>query len=289
MASERLLIRSRPALCDGRMIVALSGWMDGGDVSTGTVEWLVRTLEAAKVAEIAPEGFYLYNFPGSMEIAALFRPSTKIEDGLIISYEPPASEFYCDPTSNLLLFNGKEPHLNWSAYADGLFSFAQDAGVKTIYFVGSVAGTVPHTREPRLTSSVSDECVKRALEPLGVRFTDYEGPASFATFLMTQAGQHGLMMASLVAEVPAYIQGTNPKSIEAVVRKLAAMLGLRISLDRLRAITDAWEKRLHELLEREEELARHIEKLEADYDNEVFDSELGDLKEWLQQRGIRVD
>jgi len=28
---------------------------------------------------------------------------------------------------------------------------------------------------------------------------------------------------------------------------------------------------------------------EEDYDNEIFDSEMGELKNWLEQQGIRVD
>jgi len=96
-------------------------------------------------------------------------------------------------------------------------------------------------------------------------------------------------MASLVAEIPAYIQGTNPKSVEAVVRKLAAILGLAVDVDDLREVTDAWEKRLHEVLDGERDLAKYIHKLETDYDNHVFDTQMGELKEWLQQRGVRVD
>jgi hypothetical protein len=37
------------------------------------------------------------------------------------------------------------------------------------------------------------------------------------------------------------------------------------------------------------ELANNIHKLEEDYDNEIFNSEMGDLKQWLEQQGIRVD
>jgi predicted ATP-grasp superfamily ATP-dependent carboligase len=271
------------------MVLAFSGWMDGGDVSTGTVEWLVKTLGARPAAEIGPEGFYIYNFPGSMEISALFRPHTEIEDGLITAYQPPTNRFFYDQKHELLLFTGREPNFNWSDFADCLLTFASQAGVSVLYFIGSVAGAVPHSREPRLTSSVSDESLKPALEPYGIRFTSYEGPASFTTYLMTLAGGRGLRMASLVAEIPAYIQGTNPKSIAAVVRKLAALLKLQIGLDPLRDLTEAWEKRLNEVLEREQDLVKYIRKLEADYDDEVFDTQMGDLKEWLQQRGVRVD
>ena len=74
MASEKLKINSRPNLKGGRLLLAFSGWMDGGDVSTGTVNRLVEDLNAVPVAEIDPEQFYIYNFPGDMETVALFRP-----------------------------------------------------------------------------------------------------------------------------------------------------------------------------------------------------------------------
>jgi predicted ATP-grasp superfamily ATP-dependent carboligase len=289
MACEPLEIDAKPRLRDGRLVLAFSGWMDGGDVSTGTVDWLVRKLRARRVARIKPERFYIYNFPGSMDISALFRPHTRIQAGLIKAYEPPENLLYHAPKPGLLLFRGREPNFGWSDFADCLFSFASETGVSTFYFVGSFAGGVPHTREPRLWAAVSDNSLKPALERYGVGFTDYEGPASFSTHLLRHAARHGLRMATLVAEIPAYIQGTNPKSIEAVTRKLTAILGLQVDLGELRRLAAAWEERVNSLLEEKADLVQYIRKLEEDYDNEVFDTQMGDLKEWLQQQGIRVD
>jgi predicted ATP-grasp superfamily ATP-dependent carboligase len=289
MAADRLRMQACPRLTDGRMILALSGWMDGGNVSTGTVEWLAKTLAAHEVARIEPQDFYIYNFPGPMELSALFRPYTKIEDGLVTAFQPPENRLFCSADSRLTLFRGREPNFRWIDFADCLFSFAAQAGVSAFYFVGSVAGAVPHTREPRLMSAVSDEGLKATLNQYGVGFTNYEGPASFSTLLLREAPSRGVHMASLVAEIPAYIQGTNPKSIEAVVRKLAAMLGLQVPLGELRTLSTAWEERLNEVLEQKPDVAKHIRKLEEDYDNEVFDTQMGDLKEWLEQQGIRVD
>lgn len=286
--NEELKVHSWPTLRDGRMVLALSGWMDGGDVSTGTVNWLATALGAKKVAEIEPEPFYIYSFPGSMEISALFRPHTKIEDGVVTAYEPPTNIFYCDGTGNVL-FCGKEAHFRWREFSDCLFTFASRAGVTSLYFIGSVASAVPHTRQPRLMSAVSDESVKAQIERYVTKFTDYEGPASLSTYLLAEAHERGLRMASLVAEIPAYVQGTNPKCIETVVRRLAAILDLKVDLDPLRSISDAWEKRVNRALESQQDLTEYIRKLEADYDNEVFDTQMDDLKEWLQQRGIRLD
>jgi proteasome assembly chaperone (PAC2) family protein len=263
--------------------------MDGGDVSTATVRVLTEKLGARKLAEIDPEGFCIYSFPGSMEMAALFRPHTKIGDGLIRSYELPSNTFHYDQKNDLILFVGKEPNLLWKDFADCIFRVCSEFGVKMVYFIGSVAGLVPHTREPRLLCSVSEVGLKEKFEAYGVKFTNYEGPASFITFLTSIAGEHGVNIASLVATIPAYVQGSNPKCVEAVTRKLAGMLGLQIELDDMRDISDEFERRLTEVVEEQPELAKNVRKLEEDYDNEVFDHEMGDLKNWLQQQGIRLD
>jgi len=289
MASEKLRILARPKLTDTRMLLGFSGWMNGGDASTGTIEWLAGELKARKLAEIEPEGFYIYNFPGSMEIAAMFRPHCTIRDGLVTAFDPPRNEFRYSEPDNLILFTGKEPNLAWPEYAECMFSLASAFDVRTMYFVGSVAGVVPHTRDPRLSCSVSEEGLKDSLQPFGVRFTNYDGPASLITFMLTLAGERGMKMATLVAEIPAYVQGKNPRSIEAVSRKLAGMLGLKIHLDRLRRISDEFERKVDEVVQRKPELVELIRKLENDYDNELFDTEIGDLKEWLEERGIRPD
>jgi proteasome assembly chaperone (PAC2) family protein len=289
MAAAPLKILSLPKLTNGRMVIAFSGWMDGGNVSTGSVEWLVRTLAASKVAEIDPEGFFIYNFPGSMEVSALFRPHTSYENGQIIAYEPPENEFYCSEAERVIFFTGKEPNLNWERFADCIFRFAAAAGVTTLYFVGSVGGTVPHTREPRLRCTVSDARLKPLLEPFAVRFASYDGPASFSTHLLVRAAARGLAMVNLVAEIPAYIQGTNPKSIEAVIRRLAGILKLEVDVRELRDLGTVWEERLNAALERREDVSTQIRKLEENYDSEVFDTEMGELKEWLEEQGIRVD
>ena len=72
-----------PSLENATLVLAFSGWMDGGEVSTGTVRRLVDLLGADQIADIDPEPYYIYNFPGSMEVAALFRPHIEIEEGLV--------------------------------------------------------------------------------------------------------------------------------------------------------------------------------------------------------------
>jgi predicted ATP-grasp superfamily ATP-dependent carboligase len=278
-----------PNLEGGAMVVALSGWMDGGSVSTGAVEWLARQLDARTAGEIDPSDFYLFNFPGTMEFAALFRPSTRIENGRVVAYQPPENVFACAAEQRLALFHGKEPHLLWDRFADCVFEGARRCRIKRLYFIGSVGGAVPHTREPRIFCTISDEALRPELARVGVRFSNYEGPASFSTLLFNRAPAAGLELASLVAEIPAYVQGVDPHGVEAVLRKLLALLGLQLDLSEVRTMATHWESRINEALADKEELSGHIRKLEEDYDNDVFDTQMGDLKIWLEQQGIRVD
>ena len=130
--------------------------------------------------------------------------------------------------------------------------------------------------------------MKPRFEAYGMKFSDYEGPASVITYLTTRAKEEGIEMASLVATIPAYVQGANPKCIVATTRRLAGILGIHVNLDDLQTTADEFEKKLSELVQEQPELAENIVKLEQDYDNEIF-GEMGDLKNWLHQKGLRLD
>src|SRR4051812_47648534 len=141
--ADALTVHDCPTLDQATLVLAFTGWMDGGDVSTGTVRRLVDLLGADPVADIDPEPFYLYNFPGSMELAALFRPEIKITDGLLKSIDMPENVFYCHEPANLLLFLGKEPNLLWRTFGDCVLEFARQTNVRRVLFVGSFGGPIP--------------------------------------------------------------------------------------------------------------------------------------------------
>jgi len=271
--SDLLSVTRCPALDHATLVLALTGWMDGGDVSTGTVRRLVHLLGAEPIAEIDPEPFYIYNIPGSMDVAALFRPHVKVEDGLTKSVDMPTNTFYCHEPANLVLFIGKEPNLRWRAFGECLLRLAGNVGVSRILFVGSFGGSVPHTRQPRLYVSCSDPELLEEMEQYGLRRSVYEGPGSFTSYLMTQAESAGLQMISLAVEIPGYLQGTNPLSIEAVTARLAKILKLPLDLASLRPASTAWELEVSSAVEENEEMAQTVRKLEEQYDNELLENE----------------
>jgi len=289
MSQDPLHIIETPKLINPTMIIGLSGWMDGGDVSTGTVEYFCGAWQCRKLAEIHPDDFYIYNFPGPMDFTAMFRPHVEIEQGIIQQLDQPKNTFFYNEQNQLIFFLGKEPHLRWNQFIDSVLTLAQNFNCRRIYFIGSFAGLVPHTREPHITCTVSQEVLKRDFHNYNIRMSSYQGPASIMNCLIRAAEQIGLDMISLVAEIPAYVQGRNPRCIEAVVKRMAALLGIHVDLDELREIADEVERKLDKVVKSRPELVEHIKKLEENYDAEMFDSDLGDLKQWLEKQGIRLD
>ncbi len=289
MACKNLRIDKTETIDNGILLLGFGGWMDGGSVATGSIRYLVNSIDAARCAHIDSQGFYLYNFPGDMEVSAMIRPHAKINDGLIEEFDPPENEFFSSAEHNLCFFTGKEPNMGWEDYADCMFEFCKESGIKSIYSIGSVAGVTPHTREPRISFSASHPELREKLLELGLRPADYEGPASIVTYLTVRAADEGLKMASLVAEIPAYIQGYNPRGVETTVRVVGRLTGLHLELDDLKAIGEEYLFKLGEVVEEQPDLAEKIKELERDYDREAFSREMSDLRGWLGEGGIRVD
>jgi predicted ATP-grasp superfamily ATP-dependent carboligase len=140
-----------------------------------------------------------------------------------------------------------------------------------------------------MTFSVSDEKLKSLLSQPGLRFSNYDGPAGIITYMTYRASREGVDMLNMVAEIPAYVQGYNPRCIETAVRFISRLLDLQINLDELRETGDEFEKKLNDIVDNQPELAKKITELEEDYDNQIFDTQMGDLKEWLHEKGIRLD
>ena len=282
---DSLKIYNKPSLKNPRMIIGFSGWMDGGDVSTGTIQYLKFRLHARKFAEIDAQKFYLFNFPSVMQETVQFRPNTRIQNGLIVNFQYPKNEFFYNEKNNLILFSGKEPNINWDEYADCIFKIAREFAVKKIYFTGSVAGLIPHTRRVRVTCYFSSKKQKEESSDSEIKFSNYQGPASLTTLLTKLSPEKGIEMSNYVAEIPIYIQHRNPKAIKTVIEKLAQLLKIEIDMSDLSLESTNFEKRIDKLASQQPLLLEQIKKLEENYDKEFF-KENGGFEEWLKLHGI---
>ena len=282
---SQLIIERQPKIKNARMVVSFTGWMNGGDVSTGTVDYIRSKLKAVKFAEINPNPFYIFNFPGPMEMADEFRPYARVEQGILKDFFFPKNEFYYHEESNMILFKGKEPNINWEDYAGYIFELGEKYNLKRMYFIGSVAAATPHTRGIIASCYCSKEGLKKEVKNHGIKFTVYEGPGSITTYLTHLAKKKGIEMINFVAEIPIYIQSENPKAIKTMTEKLVKLLNLNIDTSDLTKEYLTFEKKINELLLNQPQLAEEIKKLEENYDKEFFDRK-GGFEEWLKRKGI---
>ncbi len=55
----RLIMQEPPQLIAPYIMVGMNGWLNAGEVSTGSIDYLRRKLDARRFASIETQGFYI--------------------------------------------------------------------------------------------------------------------------------------------------------------------------------------------------------------------------------------
>jgi len=283
-----LHVARRPALERPVLIAAFRGWNDGGQGASLAAGYLAKTWDAARFAEIDPEGFF--DFQAT-------RPHVKLEEGLTRRIDWPETIFYhgrpdgMDRDAVLLL--GVEPNLRWRTFAGLIVDFARELGVELVVTLGALLADVPHTRPVPVNGLTSDETL---VQHLDVRPTSYEGPTGITGVLYSLCQEAGLPSASLWASVPHYVAAApNPKAALALVRRLEILVGVSVDASELEEATVEYERQVGLAVQADPEVQAFVERLEAaaeETDEPVDQTELPsgdtlarDFQRFLRQRG----
>jgi len=267
---ENVIITEKPRLRHPCMVCGISGWVDGGESATGTIQYLARKLAAKRFAEIPIDRFHIFQVPGQLSL----RPHIKFEDGILKEHRFPQNQFFYwvnpNADSDLILFLGTEPNLNWEEFAGAILAVAEEFGVTRTYLLGGVLDRVPHTKEPGVSCGCSSPELKEEMQKYGVQFSNYEGPGRFGTTLLYICQKKQMQMVSLTARASYYpefniIISWNPKAIRAVVRRLNGLLRLNLDASDLDAQAEEFEAKLGAMATHNPEFRTYIEKLENEY------------------------
>lgn len=286
---QELVFYETPALRHPVFLIALGGWPNAAEVGTGTLSYLRERLEAPRLGEIIPEDFYDFTS---------VRPLIVVEEGAIRWLQFPSNELYFwknpQGEADLVMLLGVEPHLHWGKYLGLVLHIVRKFGVRRIYTVGGVYDRIPHTREPRVSAVVNFPRLKKELAPLGVSWTDYQGPCSFHSTLLATCKERKLEAVSLWGHAPIYVQAIkNPKVCHAVLRRLLPLLGMELDLEDLRQAGESLDATLTQLLGQSSELRHYVEKFEQEYEEQEREKHPGpvpgaqrilrELQEFLRQ------
>jgi len=265
-----IVFLKKPKLRHPHMVCGISGWVDGGEASTGSVRYLVRKLKAKRFAEIPIGKFQIFQIPGQTSL----RPQVRIEDGILKEHHLPQNQFsYCvnpNTDNDLILFLGTEPNLNWQEYVDSILSIAKEFNVARIYLLGGVLDKTPHTREPSVSCTCSSEKLKEEMRKYGVRFGSYEGPGTFGTTVLHICQKRKVPVVSIMARATYYPEFNiaiprNPRSITAIVSRLNSILSLGMDVSDLDREAAEIEAKLGTMASHDPKFQAYIDDLEKDF------------------------
>jgi len=251
------------------MIVGWQQWADAGSVSSGLPEYLIQQSRAQAIGQIKPDGFYLFQVPGTHD---LVRPVVRFVDGYPETLETQQNNFYFhrDGDRGVVIFRGDEPHMDIDRYVSSLLQAARSMNVRRIVGLGGVYGELPYDKERMLSCNFSLPRMKDELVRLAVNFSNYQGGASMGSMLCKRAGEQDIEYAGLYAMVPAYdfsmvLQSANSIRIEndysawlGIMRRINYMLKLTYDLRDLEEKSAHLVKLVHTKLEEMERAAPQL-------------------------------
>jgi len=267
---KNLIITAKPALRPPYMVCGISGWLDGGESGTGSVQYLLEKLGAKRFAEIPIDRFHMFQMPGQLSL----RPHIRIEDGILKEHSFPRNRFFYwinpDADNDLILFHGTEPHLDWEGYAQAIVTIAKEFAVTRVYLLGGLLDKTPHTKEPNVHCLCSSPEVREEMQEYGVQFANYEGPGSFETTLLHICQNEGIETVNIIARATYYpefniLMPRNPKSIRAVVRRLFSLLRLDLDISDLDTQAEEFEEKLRFMASHNAKFRQYVEDLEKEY------------------------
>lgn len=270
--SEAVELFEQPEAEEIYMLAGWRQWADAGSTSSGLPQYLIEQTGAKKIGAIHPDGFYLFQIPGTHD---LVRPVIKFDQGYPESLEIERNElFYAEINQKgLLIFLGDEPQLDIERYSQAFLHIADAFHVKRIISLGGVYGELPYNRERMISAIYSLRELKEQLEEFAVNLSDYHGGASVGSYICRRAGERRMEFISLFAFVPAYDFSTasqlaNSIRVEndymawlGILQRITHMINLELDLSDL-------EKKSLELVE-------------------LFDSKIDELDRESPQLGIR--
>jgi proteasome assembly chaperone (PAC2) family protein len=256
---EEIIYTEKPNLNKPYLIIGFEGWPNAGEVSSFALQHLVGSLEAKRFASIPTGNFYQ---------TSSLRPMAVIKEGRLIELKSPGNHFYYVKSphfSDLILFYGVEPHLQWDLFVDLLLDLAEKFNVAQIFTIGGTYDYIPHTCPPVVSALFNHEGLRENVIRAGLGLTEYSGPISIHTFILEAAKKRDLKAISLWGHAPHYLQTKNIKLVCSVLKRLMDLTKIEVDLSELEKAGDYFDQQVNHLVEEDPKLREVISKLEEVY------------------------
>lgn len=285
--SEAVDLWERPQAEEIYMIAGWRQWADAGSISSGLPKYLIQETNAHKIGQIKPDGFYLFQIPGTHD---LVRPIVEFEKGYPKSLESRDNDlFYSgDQQKGIVFFTGEEPHMDAERYIEAVIKAADLLNVRRIISFGGVYGELPYDKERMVSAIYSLPELREEVESLGVNVSDYHGGASIGSYLCKRAGEQNKEFVGFYAFVPTYdfskvSEISNTIRLEndfmawlGVMRRVNYMLNLNLDLNDLEIRSEKLVKVVEDKVEELDSLApqfgirEYLDRLSETFEERPF-------------------
>ena len=229
-----------------KVVIGLSGWPNAGNVASYGIDYIKRKLNATKIGEMDSASFY--NF-------LLQRPIIKIDKGLLKEVELPKNELFLYESKKgsvrVMVFSGVEPHANWPGYVKEFLNLICSGRVEIICILGGLVDSSHQVLEPAMSGLANSEQWVKLLHQQKIPLSEYSGPGSIHSLILSESAKRGIPAFSLWGHVPDFINGTDPVTTYGVLQKLQVMAGIEMDLADLENESQRFTKKVGKLLRKD--------------------------------------
>lgn len=203
LLENALELREKPQHDNMYMLIGWRQWADAGSISSGLPKYLAQESNARKIGTIKPDGFYIFQFPGTHDLA---RPIVRFDEGYPVELETPHNDIYYSEVdgSGIIYVIGDEPHMDVERYVKTILDLAEELNVKRTVGFGGVFAEVPYDKQRTVSSSYSLPSLKPELDKLTVNLSSYHGGAAIGSVMCKRAGERNMEYVSFYGFVPTY-------------------------------------------------------------------------------------
>src|SRR3954471_23563867 len=247
-----------PALDEPVLVQALTGFVDAGSAIQLFRENLLDNLETRGVAT--------FDLDQLLDYRSRRPPMIFMEDHWE-SYEAPSLALHLvrdQLGSEFLLLAGPEPDLQWERFIAAITGLLERFGVRLTVGLNAIPMAVPHTRPVSVTAHATDQ---RLLGDRESWLQRVQVPASVGNLLEFRLGEAGHDAMGYAAHVPHYLaQTTYPAAAQLLIDSVSSSTGLALPTGELRKASELVRADIDKQIAEDEQAARLVSSLEAQYD-----------------------
>jgi predicted ATP-grasp superfamily ATP-dependent carboligase len=251
-------LSARPDLGTPVLVVCLEGWIDAGGAAASAAKSILAHGRASSLASFDTEQLLDHRAR---------RPTMHLVEGVNAGLTWPSIDLFSAFDTRdrpLLVLTGPEPDHNWRRFVRSVIDLAVEFDTRLVVSLGAYPAATPHTRPPHLSATATS---RELAEQVGFVNATLDIPAGVQAAVEFACNEVDLPAIGVWAQVPHYAAAMPyPAASAALLDGIRIVSGLEFDKMPLQGEASEVRARLDDLVERNDEHAKHVRQLEEQDD-----------------------